>query len=415
MSENSSLKNKNRDLSEGKSTKNLIEVIKLAISKVPSVKYALALSGFSAAGALIGSFFVFNWMIAGAVTIFTIIFSVVVIVFSKIPSSRGVVSKNQMKLLVWLSLFVITVTVFLILSSVFFGFPLNLMPDKVVDLAPTNKKNYNKESKPTLGSKADLSLEVRVEPHYSIPYGKSYFKDESGKLVSLRSFPRYFYQVHFVMGSNRSDFDEVSSSSIREAFRITLINQTENTWYLMKAWISQAEYNKLPDRYITNWLPKGLEKSPIKNINLSKNGKNYPILDPNEYVSIDQKSSQIILANISDAEPGIYNFNFKFKIQDYLGNTKILNSKTFYLTVPAQRSYEKESHGISYTGEIPNKLILKFLDLEDDSYQKAIFLSEKQKISLSKLDEGNLMVLSGSKLIENLKESNEKKKTTHLY
>lgn len=143
-------------------------ILKAAIKKVPSIKYALGVAGVCAAISIIKLLGINNFIIPVASICIFLFLMVLLLIFSRIASSKDPAAKKAGNTLMFCTVFIICIGAILFTTSIFFDFPKAIdeypffknVPivrtdtvkpdDKIIPVSDNVKKNVSNDNNKTL-------------------------------------------------------------------------------------------------------------------------------------------------------------------------------------------------------------------------------------------------------------------------
>jgi hypothetical protein len=155
-----------------------------------------------------------------------------------------------------------------------------------------------------------LTLDVTPFSYVDIPYGYAYFEGDSGQPV--RAYPTLARDMHAFGTPGPSD--SADPRWVRDAWRITISNDTGQPLPVSHLRLVRDSYAPLPDRYVCVWAPKGTAVTPKESdVALRAADTQWPLLsDGSEFPDLAPHDVDVVLAKVVGAEPGIYRMHVAF-------------------------------------------------------------------------------------------------------
>lgn len=127
-----------------------LNILLRTIKEIPAARYFLGVVGLSAAATLVGSLFTYKWVTAIIACFVILLASVAVVIFSRVTKLSAKALAMPAMVITWLVAILILMTSVLMLSSFFFGLPLDMRPASFIKTnGPSETQNI---STPILGS-----------------------------------------------------------------------------------------------------------------------------------------------------------------------------------------------------------------------------------------------------------------------
>ena len=174
-------------------------------------------------------------------------------------------------------------------------------------------------------------------------YGRAYFQTETGRFVSLRALPAYMQETQ----RPAPDPDGLPSG-IREGWRITFANRGQTPIKVQAVRLQKRKYVSLSGPYVTIWRPRPPQIVRHVKLRLSKKNKETPILPPDTEFEVAPHSSELVIVNVTDGDPGRYRVVVTADIVDHSGTVKTVSSDEFGIFIPNRSAEDLGSRlGIS--------------------------------------------------------------------
>lgn len=178
---------------------------------------------------------------------------------------------------------------------------------------------------------------LHVTPHYELPYGMAYWTTSNSTLRQARALPTYHRDMHTVLTDSKKPYS--TGDGIREGYRLLVQNPTGTEYKITRLTVHVDEYAPPPPRYITVWMPKGLERIPTFNLSLQGHTGPVELLGADQVITLKPNDVELLLAQVVDSRPGIYRFHFISVLANSMGKSTY-ESQPIELLVPEDKSLE---------------------------------------------------------------------------
>lgn len=211
---------------------------------------------------------------------------------------------------------------------------------------------------------------LHATPHYEMPYGMGYWTASDGMLRQARALPTYHRDMHSVATDSKDPYS--TGDGVREGYRVLLQNPTGTQHKLTRLTVLVDEYSAPPPRYVTVWMPKGLERIPTFNIALPAHTGPIELLGPEQVITLKANDVELLLAQVVDSKPGYYRFHFVAVLVSPQGHSTH-TSQSFELLVPEDaRPEDGAGRQVSVHLALKHReeLAKRILRLDNESYPR---------------------------------------------
>lgn len=310
-------------------------------------------------------------LILGIIIVLPLMF--LFLIFNRVAREEdGNTLLRQGSVLSWTIVVVFGLVIILIVTSIFFAWPLNFTPTNLQNDSGNNQLVLVTPQFEEIAVNPDLpkiTFRYDIETIDGLPYGWMYWGTSSSEVQKEIALPYTVEQMHANYDLNQGG-DLVSGIDVsnvpKASYSSVIANDTNFGADIENVKLVIDSYEELPDRYINVWSRKGFVDRLSRDIVLDPNDPSIFIFDgENQVFHLNSNESLPIRLNILGAEPGIYTFHIEATVS-INGNIELIESRK--LTIAAPDPKDNSTLNILSSGAT-DELAVSLLNLNPNSFR----------------------------------------------